>query len=97
MRKASFESHVQATTKPDAVEGGEDFRTTLQNAVSCVQDLESFARSESMAPTALSAKSNNQFTDLGSQRIEVMGKLIDILRRSMRVRYELNFIEVLHA
>ena len=35
--------------------------------------------------------------DLNAKRIEAMGKLIDILRRNVRVQYELDFDEVLHA
>ncbi|KAF4617458.1 hypothetical protein D9613_006099 [Agrocybe pediades] len=66
-----------ASIKISDDKGGEDFRTALQNATNCIQDLE---------------RSIND-----AQRIEAMRKLIDILRRSMRVRYELNFKEVLHA
>ncbi|KAF8890018.1 Rapamycin-insensitive companion of mTOR, N-term-domain-containing protein [Gymnopilus junonius] len=84
--------------------GGEDFRTALQNATNCIKDLESIARSEASqstpSHTGHSPKSNMQIAaafDLNSQRIEVMAKLIDILRRNVRVQYELNFGDVLHA
>ncbi|KAH9480426.1 Target of rapamycin complex 2 subunit ste20 [Psilocybe cubensis] len=82
--------------------GGEDFRTALQNATNHIRDLESLTRSESSQssplPSSSSSKSNQSApNDLSHQRIEIMGKLIDILRRNMRVRYELDFGEVLHA
>lgn len=82
--------------------GGEDFRTALQNATNYIKDLESISRSESSQssplPSASSSKINQSTPiDPNIQRIDTMAKLIEILRRHMRVRYELNFDEILHA
>lgn len=83
--------------------GGEGFRTALQNALTCIQELEYLMRSEtstSAGGMASSLKSDLQTSknqDTNAQRIASMTKLIDIFRRHLRVRYELSFDDLLHA
>ncbi|KAF8798977.1 hypothetical protein BYT27DRAFT_7236610 [Phlegmacium glaucopus] len=82
-------------------------KASLQNANKCIEDLASLTRSgtSSLSQTfpissSSSTKTNSQPTppsDLNSQRIAVMSKLITILRTNMRVGYELNFNDVLRA
>ncbi|KAF8158105.1 Rapamycin-insensitive companion of mTOR, N-term-domain-containing protein [Crassisporium funariophilum] len=84
---------------------GEDFRTSLQTANNCVKDLESLARagmlpSQTTSTSSSSSKMNLHpaaLPDVNVQRVEAMSRLIQILQRNMRVGYELNFNEVLHA
>ncbi|KIM43166.1 hypothetical protein M413DRAFT_443978 [Hebeloma cylindrosporum] len=83
---------------------GEDFRSALQQATNCIKDLESYTRSgvstSANLSSASSSKSNTYSSaavELNGQRIETMSRLIDILRRYMRVRYELKFTDVLQA
>ena len=83
---------------------GEDFRSALQQAANCIRDLESYTRSGVPTLGNLSSASSSKATphspaavDLNGQRIETMSRLIDILRRHMRVRYELKFTDVLQA
>ncbi|KAF8895478.1 Rapamycin-insensitive companion of mTOR, N-term-domain-containing protein [Infundibulicybe gibba] len=83
--------------------GGEDFRVALQNASQNLKTLESLSHPQPpslpLAPTpsssfpALTADS----LDSNQQRVEIMNQLIDILRRHLRVRYELNVIELVQA
>ncbi|RDB17886.1 Target of rapamycin complex 2 subunit ste20 [Hypsizygus marmoreus] len=80
----------------------DDFRTALHNATTHLSALAALARSAgksfhltSPAPSSSSATSTSGETD--RQVIEVMSKLIDILRRNLRVRYELKVTDVLNA
>ncbi|KAF8967140.1 Rapamycin-insensitive companion of mTOR, N-term-domain-containing protein [Flammula alnicola] len=92
------------TLKDSDDKSGEGFRTALQNALNCIRELESLVPPEISPSTITSAtptsKTNLQSAgthDVNAQRMEGMSKLIEILRRHMRVRYEINFNEVLHA
>ncbi|KAG6812566.1 hypothetical protein H0H92_002218 [Tricholoma furcatifolium] len=77
----------------DGVDKGDDFRTALNNASNLLTTLASFSRATT--PASSSFAPNSLETD--RQVIETMSKLIDILRRSLRVRYELKVAEVLNA
>jgi rapamycin-insensitive companion of mTOR len=85
----------------DDVLGGEDFRKALQTANSCIKELEELSKSESALSTASTSKSSTFQTaaaaDLNTKRIESMRMLIEILRRHVRVQYQLSFEEILHA
>jgi hypothetical protein len=85
----------------DIVLGGEDFRKALQTANSCIKELEELSKSESALSTASTGKSSTLQTaaaaDLNTKRLESMGMLIEILRRKVRVQYQLSFEEILHA
>ena len=80
--------------------GGEDFRKALQTANSCIEEVEGLLKTE-LPPTPSTSRSpGSQFSpaaDLDSKLIESMRKLIDILRRHVRVQYEVKFEEILHA
>jgi len=81
--------------------GGEEFRAALQSASTCIKELEALSRSSIPQPaTSPSSKANvphSSSVEVNAQRVEVLGKLIEILRRQLRVKYELNFNEILHA
>ena len=82
--------------------GGEGFRTALQNALTCIQELEYLVRTESSNSfgTSSTTKSDPHVAkslDLNAQRIAIVTKLINIFRRHLRVRYELPFDELVHA
>jgi len=81
--------------------GGEEFRAALQSASTCIKELEALSRSSIPQPaTSPSSKANvphSSSVEVNAQRVEVLGKLIEILRRQLRVKYELNFSEILHA
>ncbi|KAJ6537472.1 Rapamycin-insensitive companion of mTOR, N-term-domain-containing protein [Mycena sp. CBHHK59/15] len=64
---------------------GEDYRTVLNNASTCYGQL------YSSAPPSINT------ADTDRQRIDIMTKLVSILQRNLRVRYELNLAEVMQA
>ncbi|EDR13794.1 uncharacterized protein LACBIDRAFT_309182 [Laccaria bicolor S238N-H82] len=80
---------------------GEDFRTALQHATSFVKDLESLARSASSLPPASTSTSSGMqpaaVVEYDRQTTELMTKLIGVLQRHLRVRYELSLDDLLHA
>ncbi|KAF5382569.1 hypothetical protein D9615_002880 [Tricholomella constricta] len=76
--------------------GGEDFRTALHNASNHLSTLISFSSSLGAGPASSSTTSSNS-AEADRQVIEAMSKLINILQRNLRVRYELKISEVLHA
>lgn len=81
---------------------GEDFRTALHNATNYMKELGVLNKSAStplLPPSTGSSSTNNPqpaaVVEKDHLRIEAMSKLIDILRRNLRVRYELDLSEVL--
>ncbi|KAJ7212059.1 Rapamycin-insensitive companion of mTOR, N-term-domain-containing protein [Mycena pura] len=80
---------------------GEDFRTALSNASTCIKTLATLARGTSNSPISStagpSAPSAANGTDIDRQRIEIMTRLVSILQRNLRVRYELNLTDVMQA
>ena len=108
MRETSntFQQSCPSLTHLEESSRANDFRASLQNANKCIEDLESLTRSGTSlsqgfpSPPSSSTKPNSQPappSDLNNQRIAVMSKLTSILRTNMRVGYELNFNDVLHA
>ncbi|KAF9046606.1 Rapamycin-insensitive companion of mTOR, N-term-domain-containing protein [Panaeolus papilionaceus] len=92
--------------KPSGISGDHngDFKTALQTANNCIKELESLARSEASQSSASSSSSatkgafqSGAAVELNGQRVETLVKLIEVLRSTVRVRYELSFNEVLHA
>ncbi|KIY45635.1 hypothetical protein FISHEDRAFT_66904 [Fistulina hepatica ATCC 64428] len=67
-----------------------DFHTALQYAQSCIKTLISLARSGGSSQGSPSA-------DVDRERIDTMKRLIAILQRSLRVRYEMDIAEVVRA
>jgi len=84
-------------------EGGEDFRTALHNASSYIQLLETLGHSEIMTRSSTSPSSSTSpphvtnCTEVDRQIIETMSKIIYILRRNLRVRYELSVTDILRV
>ncbi|TFK40828.1 Rapamycin-insensitive companion of mTOR, N-term-domain-containing protein [Crucibulum laeve] len=78
----------------------DDSRTTLNNAINCIRELESLSRPPlppSSSSTGSASLASSAANEADRKRIEVMSRLIDILQRNLRVRYELNISEVLQA
>ncbi|TFK28071.1 hypothetical protein FA15DRAFT_612999 [Coprinopsis marcescibilis] len=81
---------------------GEDFRTALQNAGRCLRELDiinqasatSSSRGES---SSLGGIKTSESTDIDRRRVLLLSELTDILRRSLRVRYELKTADLLQT
>ncbi|GLB38352.1 putative rapamycin-insensitive companion of mTOR, domain 5 [Lyophyllum shimeji] len=93
-KRRAFHQDVRAV-KDGIDKGGEDFRTALQNASTHLSSLVAFASSHPGPVPSSAATPDSVETD--RQVIETMSKLTDILRRNLRVRYELKIAEVLNA
>ncbi|TFK61396.1 hypothetical protein BDN72DRAFT_805030 [Pluteus cervinus] len=84
---------------------GEDFRSALQNATNLLKTLISPLPSSAISPSSTSSTSPStskvpqglNSLDINRQRIDLMGRVIAILRRHLRVRYELNLSDVMDA
>ena len=81
--------------------GGDDFRKALQTAIFCIQELEEMSKSEGSTSTFSNGKLPNSqsasASDFDAKRMEPVRKLVDILQRHVRVKYELNFGDILNA
>ena len=90
----------------------DDFRSIMHQANSSLKALQILARqsqshshSSSSAPSPSTSPSSSTLPNLATAseaeisraRIEPMNKLIDILQRNVRVRYELDVADVVHA
>ncbi|KAJ7175920.1 Rapamycin-insensitive companion of mTOR, N-term-domain-containing protein [Mycena filopes] len=78
---------------------GEDFRSALSNANTCIKSLAALARGNVTSPTAGSSSAPPPINgaDIDRQRVEIITKLVSILQRNLRVRYELNLTDVMQA
>ncbi|KAJ6559137.1 Rapamycin-insensitive companion of mTOR, N-term-domain-containing protein [Mycena vulgaris] len=93
------------TSRPGRDDGddksGEDFRTALNNASTCIKSLAALARGPATSPVSItagsSAPSSVNVADIDRQRIEIITKLVSILLSNLRVRYELNLPDVMQA
>ncbi|KAF8827637.1 hypothetical protein HHX47_DHR4000396 [Lentinula edodes] len=87
-RKAVIETALRKHTRRrgeherELDERGDDFRTALRNAQDCISSLISF-KSEPPDPS-----------NLDKELVKVMTKLVGILQRNLRVRYELTISEI---
>ncbi|KAG6854116.1 hypothetical protein C0991_010280 [Blastosporella zonata] len=88
--------HQQEGQRNQSIDKGEDFRTALSNASNLISSLVSFTSSHATG-TASSSSSTPNTAETDRQAIETMSKLINILQRTLRVRYELKLAEVLHT
>lgn len=77
--------------------GGEDFRKALQTANSCIKELEELSLSEAVLPKSSIIKIPDVQSTTNDKGVELMGNLINVLRRHLRVKYQLDFSEILHA
>ncbi|KAJ7459908.1 Rapamycin-insensitive companion of mTOR, N-term-domain-containing protein [Mycena latifolia] len=68
---------------------GEDFRTALSNASTCIKSLAALARGTATSPISSSAGSSTPSSanaaDVDRQRVEIITKLVSILQRNVRV------------
>ncbi|KAF9077790.1 Rapamycin-insensitive companion of mTOR, N-term-domain-containing protein [Rhodocollybia butyracea] len=82
--KTAHKTHHRRREEPEheTDERGDDFRTALRNAHDCISSLASLKTD------------NSDPANLDRQMIGVMTKLVGILRRNLRVRYDLNIPEV---
>lgn len=78
---------------------GEDSRTALTNASACIKSLLALARGNATSPISSTGGSSSApaVVDIDRQRIEMMTKLVSILQRNIRVRFELNVPDVMQA
>ncbi|KAG1750937.1 Rapamycin-insensitive companion of mTOR, N-term-domain-containing protein [Suillus occidentalis] len=77
----------------------DDFRTTLAQANACIKSLNSLSRPITSPPPASSPSSTSSISaaDNDKSRIDMMNRLVCILQRNLRVRYEINLPEVVQA
>jgi rapamycin-insensitive companion of mTOR len=80
----------------------DDFRTTLQLARGHLRTLISLSRTVTSPPTSPGSSTTPQATSLHDPettrtRIDAMNKLIVLLQRNLRVQYELDVVQVVHA
>lgn len=84
-------------------QGGEDFRTALQRAHKFFVELDLLGRSRfHQSASAASSSTSNDFQsseafEIDRNRVEIMNRLIEILQRNLRVRYELKILDVLKS
>ncbi|KAF8627432.1 hypothetical protein AX17_006246 [Amanita inopinata Kibby_2008] len=97
-------SKIEAITKRiDLDKSSDDFRTALHNALEHLKKLESLGRYTSVSPflpassSSSSAMQPAHVVELDRQRIEYLSQLTEILRRNLRVRYELSISNILQA
>ncbi|KAJ7107266.1 Rapamycin-insensitive companion of mTOR, N-term-domain-containing protein, partial [Mycena crocata] len=81
---------------------GEDFRTALNNASTCIKSLAALARGNATSPVSSATGSSSapppvNTADIDRQRIDLITRLVSILQRNLRVRYELNLADVMQA
>ncbi|KAF9533164.1 Rapamycin-insensitive companion of mTOR, N-term-domain-containing protein [Crepidotus variabilis] len=97
-------THSGSTSSMKTTEdiSGEDFRKALQTGVSCIKDLEDLARSDASQSAGTASRSPTGFqtaavVETNTKRVELMGKLIQVLQKHLRVKYELIFEDILQA
>lgn len=78
---------------------GDDSKTVHQNALSALQELETLNQnSPPTAPKVESSSSTEMKTagdlEADNRRIFLMNKVIDILKRNVRVRYEIKVLDL---
>ena len=80
----------------------DDFRTVLQLARGHLRTLISLSRPVTSPPTSPGSSTTPQVTSLHDPetirtRIDAMTKLVGLLQRNLRVQYELDVVQVVHA
>ncbi|KAJ7644182.1 Rapamycin-insensitive companion of mTOR, N-term-domain-containing protein [Roridomyces roridus] len=92
-----FVANQSAKPKEDTDEkSGDDFRTALSNASSCIASLAALSRPNPSSPSSPAPVFPSP-ADTDRQRVELMTKLVAIIQRNMRVRYEVNLPDVMRA
>ncbi|TRM64014.1 Rapamycin-insensitive companion of mTOR, middle domain-containing protein [Schizophyllum amplum] len=82
--------------EPDEKSNADHFQTALQNAQGCLKKLAALDAQAADAPSS-STGTPVPTPDLDRQKIHIMNDLVDILRRSLRVRYELKVSEIIEG
>ena len=78
----------------------EDFRTALQEAMGYLRILHKLAGPNPLSPPTSPSSSNLAVPNEGEvnkARVETMNLLINVLRRNLRVRYDLSIPDVVQA
>ncbi len=78
----------------------EDFRTALQEAMGYLRTLHKLAGPNPLSPPTSPSSSNLTIpseTELNKTRVDTMNRLINVLQRNLRVRYDLNVPDVVQA
>ncbi|KAL6304381.1 Rapamycin-insensitive companion of mTOR, N-term-domain-containing protein [Sparassis latifolia] len=94
----------------DGSDERDDFRSVMHLATSCMRSLSAMSRQNSVAQpfasispstspssSAIPNPASANDAELNRARIDTMARLIDILKRNLRVRYELDIGEVIQA
>ncbi|KAF8133736.1 Rapamycin-insensitive companion of mTOR, N-term-domain-containing protein [Boletus edulis] len=74
----------------------DDFRTALNQANSYLKSLASTSRPTFSAPSSSTSPSPTN-SEMDKARIDIMNKLVNLLQRNLRVRYELNGSDLVQA
>ncbi|KAI0697900.1 Rapamycin-insensitive companion of mTOR, N-term-domain-containing protein [Cytidiella melzeri] len=100
-RKKFNGAPLNALKPKDEVEEREDFRTALQEAMGYLRTLHKLSGPYPLSPPTSPSSSNmssaQNDTELNRLRVENMNKLIGVLQRNLRVRYDLNIPDVVQA
>lgn len=93
---------AQKPTSEGVDKSGDDFRTALQNATNYLRELDVMAHphpdsSLNDASTSNGDTQTSSATDSDRRRVELLAKLINIMLRHLRVRYELRLSDLLRA
>jgi len=109
-RKKTNPARRKETDGAPSLHSTDDFRTSLQNANACLRRLGTLTHpsgpTSPKSPPAHISKGSSSTTsgmhsaatlDLNYQRLDALSRLVEILSRNVRVRYELDFGEVLHT
>jgi rapamycin-insensitive companion of mTOR len=78
----------------------DDFRTALNQANAYLKSLALTSRSSSSTPAAASSSSTSPSptnSELDKARIDIINKLVNLLQRNLRVRYELSVSDLVQA
>ncbi|KAL1715385.1 Rapamycin-insensitive companion of mTOR, N-term-domain-containing protein [Schizophyllum commune] len=83
-------------SQPDERTAVDQSKNALQNARTCLKKL---AALDAQANGTASSSTGSPVSapDLDRQKIQVMNELVDILRKTLRVRYELNVTEIIES
>lgn len=88
------------TVFPDSTALSDDFRTALNQANSYLKSLAATSRPSPSTPAMVSSSSTSispTNSELDKARIDIVNKLVNILQRNLRVRYELSMSELVQA
>ena len=81
--------------------GAEDFRSALHQATSYIKALHKLSGASSSSPphspSSSSALNIREDGDLDRLRVDAMNHLLGVLKRNLRVRYEMNIPDVVQA